>query len=85
MARYYLVHASKRAIEKEDGSVQLRPDEKPDDIGFAALAIAQGEEPQLFSAVYARITNNEAPLHPILLKAVARSMMIEYQSGAAAA
>ena len=79
MARYWLVHSSKRAIEDNDGSIRLRPDQKPDDVGLAALAIAQGDEPQLFSAIYTEITGNAAPLHLVMLQAIAHSMVVEYQ------
>lgn len=77
-ARHWLLHTTKRAIERGDGSIRLRTDQKPDHLGFAAMAIAKGERPKRFSDVYAEVTDNECPLAPNIIRGMAHDMVARY-------
>lgn len=75
VAAHWLVDQTHRAVRREDGSIRLRSDQKPDHLGFAAIAIAQGEEARLFSDVYAEVTDNEFPIAPAIIKEYAQNMV----------
>jgi hypothetical protein len=78
VAEHWLVEQTYRAVKKEDGSVRFRADQKPDHLGFAAMEIATGGEPRLFSEVYAEVTNNLSPLGEEVLRDYACRMAQRY-------
>jgi hypothetical protein len=77
-ARHWLVTQTHRAIEHGDGSFQLDPDQKPDHLGFAAMAIAKGDEMRRFSDVYAEVTDHKSPLADELILRMAHDLVKRY-------
>jgi hypothetical protein len=77
VARDWLTRQTARAID-QGGVLKFRADQQPDHLGFAAMEIALGEEPRLFSAVYAEVTSSQSPLSNEFLQNLAHAMVDSY-------
>jgi len=78
VAEHWLTNQTGRAIKSEDGNVCFRADQKPDHLGFAAMEIARGEDPRLFSEVYAEVTDNASPIANETLQMYAEGMVLRF-------
>lgn len=84
VARHWLTVQTKRARELPDGSLEFQNlsnsdiPATPDHLGYAAMRIAMGDEPQLFTEAYAEATDHESPIADFLLKEYARDMVKRY-------
>jgi hypothetical protein len=75
VARHWLTIQTHRAVEEADGSLKFREGTNPDHLGYAAMAIAMGNEAQFFTEAYCEATDNEEPIADFVLREYAQDMV----------